>query len=68
MFVGIDQSITYGAADGTTVLAGTAGVTDTGTTLLLLATGVYSALQMYTLADGENRRFRYVPEPHWCCS
>ena len=37
-FVGIDQSVTYGAAN-TPILATTAGITDTGTTLLLLATG-----------------------------
>ncbi|KAI0703856.1 family A1 protease [Cerioporus squamosus] len=37
-FVGIDQTITYGSADGTTVLPATSGITDTGTTLTLLAT------------------------------
>ena len=35
-YVGIDQSIEYGS---TTLLNLTAGITDTGTTLLLLATG-----------------------------
>ncbi|KAH9934585.1 family A1 protease [Epithele typhae] len=40
-YVGIDQSITYGTADGTTVLPATSGITDTGTTLLLLATDAY---------------------------
>ncbi|KAH9934559.1 family A1 protease [Epithele typhae] len=44
-FVGIDQSITYGAADGTTVLAATSGITDTGTTLLLLATDAFDTYQ-----------------------
>ena len=37
-YVGIDQSITYGSA-GTTILSSTAGITDTGTTLVLLASG-----------------------------
>ena len=35
-FWGIDQSISYG---GTTILSETAGIVDTGTTLLLIATG-----------------------------
>ena len=38
-FVGIDQTITFGSPDGTTVLPATSGITDTGTTLTLLATG-----------------------------
>ena len=37
-YVGIDQSITYGSS-GTTILSSTAGITDTGTTLILLASG-----------------------------
>ena len=37
-YVGIDQSITYGSA-GTTILSSTAGITDTGTTLVLIASG-----------------------------
>lgn len=37
-FVGIDQTITYGAA-GTPILPMTSGITDTGTTLLLIASG-----------------------------
>ncbi|KAI0752473.1 acid protease [Daedaleopsis nitida] len=47
-YVGIDQSITYGAA-GTTILASTAGITDTGTTLVLLAS---DALAKYQTATG----------------
>ena len=39
-FVGVDQSITYGSA-GTSILASTAGIADTGTTLILIATGTY---------------------------
>jgi hypothetical protein len=35
-FVGIDQTITYGTA-GTAILSETAGIVDTGTTLLLIA-------------------------------
>lgn len=37
-FVGIDQSITFGSA-GTSILAPTAGIVDTGTTLTLIASG-----------------------------
>ncbi|OBZ76839.1 Polyporopepsin [Grifola frondosa] len=47
-FVGIDQSVTYGSA-GTTILSGTAGIVDTGTTLLLLAS---DALERYRRATG----------------
>ncbi|KAH9934558.1 acid protease [Epithele typhae] len=46
-FVGIDQTVTYGAA-GTPILATTAGITDTGTTLLLLATDAIEAYQTAT--------------------
>lgn len=37
-FVGIDQTITFGSAR-TTILPSTSGITDTGTTLLLIASG-----------------------------
>lgn len=43
MFVGIDQAVTYGAAR-TPILPSTSGITDTGTTLLLIATGIFSTL------------------------
>ncbi|KAF8628655.1 hypothetical protein AX15_003786 [Amanita polypyramis BW_CC] len=43
---GIDQSISYG--DGTTILSMTAGIVDTGTTLLLLATDSFQAYQQAT--------------------
>ncbi|KII94442.1 hypothetical protein PLICRDRAFT_99960 [Plicaturopsis crispa FD-325 SS-3] len=43
---GIDQSISYGS---TTILKSTAGIVDTGTTLILLAT---DAFQAYTKATG----------------
>ena len=39
-FWGIDQSITFGTA-GTSVLATTAGIVDTGTTLVMLATDAF---------------------------
>ncbi|KAI1786242.1 family A1 protease [Ganoderma leucocontextum] len=47
-FVGIDQAITFGSADGPTVLASTAGVTDTGTTLLLIATDAFNTYENIT--------------------
>ncbi|PIL28667.1 transporter [Ganoderma sinense ZZ0214-1] len=47
-FVGIDQAITFGSADGPTVLASTSGVTDTGTTLLLIATDAFDTYQNLT--------------------
>ncbi|EMD38104.1 hypothetical protein CERSUDRAFT_152732 [Gelatoporia subvermispora B] len=47
-FVGIDQSITYGSS-GTSILANTAGIVDTGTTLLLLPT---DAIKRYITASG----------------
>ncbi|KAG6376914.1 acid protease [Boletus reticuloceps] len=43
---GIDQSVTYG--NGTTLLNTTAGIVDTGTTLLLLATDAFQAYQQAT--------------------
>ncbi|EMD36749.1 hypothetical protein CERSUDRAFT_114658 [Gelatoporia subvermispora B] len=48
-YVGIDQSITYGSSSGTSVLTSTAGIVDTGTTLLYIAT---DALQRYLKAVG----------------
>ena len=41
-YVGINQTVTYGS-DRTLVLNNTAGITDTGTTLLLLASGMPTA-------------------------
>jgi len=46
-FVGIDQTITYGTA-GETVLAETAGIADTGTTLLLIASDAFATYQDLT--------------------
>ncbi|KIJ62534.1 hypothetical protein HYDPIDRAFT_114177 [Hydnomerulius pinastri MD-312] len=43
---GIDQSVSYG--DSTTILNTTAGIVDTGTTLLLLATDAFQAYQQAT--------------------
>ena len=44
---GIDQSITYGSS-GTKILDTTAGIVDTGTTLLYLATDAFQAYQKAT--------------------
>ncbi|KAI8989240.1 acid protease [Trametes punicea] len=52
-FVGIDQSITYGSA-GTVVLPSTSGITDTGTTLLLLASDAFATYQDLTGAVLDN--------------
>lgn len=46
-FVGIDQSITYGTAN-TPVLAQTAGIADTGTTLILIASDAFATYQELT--------------------
>ncbi|KZT08682.1 acid protease [Laetiporus sulphureus 93-53] len=45
---GIDESITYGS--GTTILSETAGIVDTGTTLILIASNAYSKYQKATSA------------------
>ena len=42
---GIDQSVSYG---GSSILSSTAGIVDTGTTLVLLATDAFSAYQQAT--------------------
>lgn len=47
---GIDQTITYGSSS-TTVLESTAGIVDTGTTLLLLASDAFQAYQQATGAS-----------------
>ncbi|KAI0752477.1 acid protease [Daedaleopsis nitida] len=62
-FVGIDQSITYGT-DGTTVLPATSGITDTGTTLLLIATDAFNTYQNLTGAVPDNNTglLRITPE------
>jgi len=44
-FWGIDQSVTYGS---TSILSSTAGIVDTGTTLILLATDAFKAYQTAT--------------------
>ncbi|OBZ76836.1 Polyporopepsin [Grifola frondosa] len=46
-YVGINQSVSYGSA-GTTILSGTAGITDTGTTLVLLASDALARYQNVT--------------------
>ena len=45
---GIDQSITYGKSKSTQILRNTAGIVDTGTTLLLLATDAFTAYKRAT--------------------
>ncbi|KAI0356743.1 acid protease [Trametes cingulata] len=52
-YVGIDQSITYGSA-GTPILSSTAGITDTGTTLVLIASDALSAYQKATGAVADS--------------
>ncbi|KAJ6549506.1 acid protease [Mycena sp. CBHHK59/15] len=49
---GIDQTVTYGT--DTTILSLTAGIVDTGTTLLLLATDAFQAYQQATGATADS--------------
>ncbi|KAM5545333.1 hypothetical protein V8D89_000946 [Ganoderma adspersum] len=51
-YVGIDQSITYGT--NTEILSTTAGITDTGTTLLLLATDAFNKYKKATGAKEDS--------------
>ncbi|KAI0760884.1 acid protease [Trametes elegans] len=62
-FVGIDQSITFGSA-GTTVLAATSGITDTGTTLILLASDAFATYQNLTggVPDDATGLLRLTPD------
>ncbi|TCD63445.1 hypothetical protein EIP91_005386 [Steccherinum ochraceum] len=62
-FVGIDQSIAYGAAS-TPILSTTAGITDTGTTLTLIATDALAAYQTATGAvqDSDTGLLRLTPD------
>jgi cathepsin E len=50
---GINESITYGSSTGTTVLSTTAGIVDTGTTLLLLASNAITEYQKLTGATSD---------------
>ncbi|KAJ7486176.1 acid protease [Mycena galericulata] len=50
---GINQTVTYGTS-GTTILAQTAGIVDTGTTLLMLATDAFQAYQQATGATTDS--------------
>ncbi|KAL4079730.1 aspartic peptidase domain-containing protein [Scleroderma citrinum] len=50
-FWGIDESITYGSA---TILSGTAGIVDTGTSLILIASDAFSKYQSLTGAVQDN--------------
>ncbi|TFY78615.1 hypothetical protein EWM64_g5399 [Hericium alpestre] len=47
MYWGIDQSVSYGSADGSSLLD-SSGIVDTGTTLILLATDAFQAYQKAT--------------------
>ncbi|KIJ25552.1 hypothetical protein M422DRAFT_273487 [Sphaerobolus stellatus SS14] len=47
-FWGISQTIHYGSATGTRILASTVEIVDTGTTLVLLASNAFSAYQKAT--------------------
>ncbi|EIW80837.1 aspartic proteinase [Coniophora puteana RWD-64-598 SS2] len=51
-FWGIDQSITYG--DSTSILSSTAGIVDTGSTLVLIATDAFERYQQATGAVTDN--------------
>ncbi|CCM07181.1 uncharacterized protein FIBRA_09522 [Fibroporia radiculosa] len=42
---GINQTITYGSPQGPTILAATAGIVDTGTTLILIASNAFDCYQ-----------------------
>ena len=53
-YFGIDQSITYGSSSGSTVLSSTAGIVDTGTTLLLIATDAFRRYVSLTGAVQDN--------------
>ncbi|CDO77365.1 hypothetical protein BN946_scf184787.g14 [Trametes cinnabarina] len=63
-FVGIDQSITFGSPDGQTVLPLTSGVTDTGTTLLLIASDAFATYQNLTggVLDPTTGLLKITPE------
>ncbi|KAI9070299.1 acid protease [Trametes sanguinea] len=62
-YVGIDQSITYGSS-GTTILPLTAGITDTGTTLTLIATDALAKYQAVTgaVADSTTGLLKITPD------
>ena len=49
---GIDESITYGS--GTTIFSSTAGIVDTGTMLVLIATDAYNRYRSATGATLDN--------------
>ncbi|KAI0649650.1 family A1 protease [Trametes meyenii] len=63
-FVGIDQSITFGSPDGQTVLPATAGITDTGTTLLLIASDAFATYQSLTggVLDSNTGLLKITPD------
>ncbi|PIL28665.1 transporter [Ganoderma sinense ZZ0214-1] len=60
-YVGINQTVSYGDE---VILANSAGITDTGTTLILLATGAFNQYQNLTGAvmDQQTGLLRVTPE------
>lgn len=62
-YVGIDQSVTYG---GSPVLPVSAGILDTGTTLILLASDAFQRYQSYTggVLDDQIGLLRITPEQY----
>ncbi|KAM5546221.1 hypothetical protein V8D89_000347 [Ganoderma adspersum] len=62
-YVGFEQTVSYGDADRV-ILAKTAGITDTGTTLMLLATDAFTQYQTLTGAEMDNQTglLRVTPE------
>jgi saccharopepsin len=60
---GIDQSIRYG---GTVILSNTAGIVDTGTTLILIATGRCPTLRQQNSANTQFRCLRQISVGDWC--
>ncbi|KAI0672031.1 acid protease [Trametes maxima] len=62
-FVGIDQTVTYGTA-GTPILSSASGITDTGTTLLLLASDAFATYQTLTggVPDNATGLLRLTPD------
>ncbi|KAI0649649.1 acid protease [Trametes meyenii] len=62
-FVGIDQTVTYGSV-GTPILSSASGITDTGTTLLLLASDAFATYQTLTggVLDNDTGLLRLTPD------
>ncbi|OSC99303.1 acid protease [Trametes coccinea BRFM310] len=65
-YVGYEQSINYGDMGTTNVLDHTAGILDTGTTLVLIATDAFEKYQQLTgaVADEDTGLLRITPEQY----